>query len=142
MRTSVSILLLIVAVVLGVNANSSANSAVQAASEASASPSSKASGYGVGSFWWSNTPANTLCEHDSYPVYDAAAGDLRLMRGGEFARVLESDLALSGGISAAPECHYLAASVADRLVIWEVASGARAIELPNADRRSAGAVES
>ena len=149
MRTSVSILLLIVAVVLGISANNGSNPAVQAASEASASANARNSnarnlhsGYGVGSFWWGNTPASVLCEQNSYPVYDAAAGDLRLMRGGDFARVLESDLSVSDGISAAPECHYLAASVADRLVIWEVASGARVIELPNADPRSAGAVES
>ncbi len=134
MRTSVSILLLIVAIVLGISTSESNHAAVQAESEASASANATKSrnGYGVGSFWWSSTPANTLCEHDSYPVYDAAASRLMLMRGGDFARVLENDLAVSGGISAAPECHYLAGSVADRLVIWEVASGARVIELPNA----------
>ncbi len=136
MRTSVSILLLIVALVLGISTNSSNSAAVQAESEAAASANARnsRSGYGVGQFWWSSTPASAICEHDSYPVYDAAASELLLMRGGEFARVLERDLAVSGGISAAPECHFIAASVADRLVIWEVASGARVIELPNAAR--------
>ncbi len=138
MRTSVSILLLIVAVVLGISANNGSSAAAQAASEAAASANANAtqsrSGYGVGQFWWGNTPANALCEQNSYPVYDAAASRLLLMRGGEFARVLESDLAVTDGISAAPECHYLAASVADRLVIWDVARGARVIELPNAAR--------
>ncbi len=128
MRTSVSILLLIVALVLGISVSDGAHPAVLAANAAAAS-----SGYGVGQFWWSNTPASAICEQDSYPVYDAGASELLLMRGGSFARVLERDLAVSGGISAAPECHFIAGSVADRLVIWDVARGERVIELPNAN---------
>ncbi len=123
MRTSVSILLLIVAAVLGISTTDGNHPTVSAAAATN--------GYGIGQFWWSNAPADVLCENGSYATYDTATQELALRRG-DFARVIERYVIVTNGISVAPECGYIAGAVADRLVIWDVVSGKRSLELPNA----------